>query len=245
MGLFMKLNIKKFVSVAILSTLFLCSCSTSQSQLKERFDLEKYKVVKNIDVNTFYTNEKYSYFYNFYSLSDKEAYFPLQTLPTINEKLLPYKENACLTSLYFRDQAPTYMVDHGYNYYPCWFFENQRIIFCPTISENECKVMFKNTYPSSVVSLQNQISVIENNGIYGYQMNILDQDYLNAVLSILYNCVEIPYDIYVVDGPATAGLYADVYFIPQDKQFSKDIVDEFLKIDTCFYFDKNALKNYN
>lgn len=241
----MKLNFKKVGTLFLLSTLFLCSCSSSQGKLKERFDLEKYSKIKNIDVNNFYSNDKYKMFYDCYAYFDKEAYFPLQTIPALDSDYLTYDEYVCVTSLYFRDKAPTYMKDHGYNFYPSWSFDLVRIVFYPTISENGCIIKFKDAQVSSIVSLQNIVSVIENNGVFGYQMNILDQEYLYAVLSVLYNCNDLPYDIYVVDGPRQEGLYADVYFIPQDNKFSKDIVDEFLKIDTCFYFDKTSLKNYN
>lgn len=240
----MKLNFKKGSIILLLTTLFMCSCSSSQSKLKERFDLEKYSEIKNLDINNFYSNEKYKMYYDLYNYYEKEAYFPLQTIPTLDSDYLTYDEYACATSLYFRDKAPRYMKDHGYNFYPSWSFDLVRIVFYPTISENGCALKFKDAKVSSIVSLQNIVSVIENNGVFGYQMNILDQEYLYAVLSILYNCNDLQYDIYVVDGPRQEGLYADVYFIPQDNKFSKDIVDEFLKIDTCFYFDKEGLKNY-
>lgn len=241
----MKFNFKKVGILFLLSNLFLCSCSSTQNKLKERFDLEKYKEIKNIDVNNFYTNEKYKNYYEFYNYYEKEAYFPLQTIPTLDSDYFTYDEYSCATSLYFRDKAPTYMKDHDYNFYPSWSFDLVRIVFYPTINESGCVIKFKDAQISSIVSLQNIVSVIENNGVFGYQMNILNKDYLYAVLSILYNCNDFAYDIYVVDGPSKDGLFADVYFIPQDNKFSKDIVEEFLKIDTCFYFDKISLKNYN
>ena len=249
-----KLNCVLLSIVYLLGTCSLTSCGKltyeeSQNKLKSNFKVEDYLYLKTFDNSDVF--EKFPYIYDPWWIYDtNKKYLKVTSVP----ELVYYygvdgnkDANDFLKYFGYDGDERYYFSKNNYTYYNFWSFDEKRILIYPNKTDDN-KYSF--SFTDGMIgdfgpNIGNWAALIESNGIFGFVLTFDDQDFLNYTLSMIYNTDNFDYDIYYIKyEPKHYELFCDMYLIPKDENFSKDIVIKFAELEDYAYFDMEAIRTY-
>jgi hypothetical protein len=245
-----KLNCVLLSIVYILGTCSFTSCGKltyeeSQNKLKSNFKVEDYLYLKTFDNSDVF--EKFPLVYIPDCIYDtSNTYLKVTSTPELVDyfRYDPYYND---NLNYFSSDGKEYFINNNYNYYNYWSFKNKRILIYPNKIDNDLySFCFTDSHIESFGQyIENWSSFIESNGVYGFVLTFCTQDFLDYTLSMLYNTNDFDYDIYFVKYEGNQyNFFCDIYLIPKDENFSKDIVIKFAELGNYAYFDMDAVRTY-
>lgn len=249
-----KINCILLSLVYILGTCSLTSCGKltyeqSKNKLKENFKVEDYKYLKTFDNSNVFA--KFELVYEESNLYNPNiTYTKVTTVP----ELVDYygSKEVTLTTDFMNHFGSTgdekdYFKKNNYSYYNFWAFNKKRILVYPNINSTG---QYSFSFTDSMLtdygqSIGNWAALIESNGIFGFVITFDKQEFLDYSLSMIYNTDNFEYDIYFNKHDVKdANIFFDMYLIPKNEKFSKDIVNKFAELGDFAYFDVETLKNY-
>lgn len=252
---------KIFKNLIILTTIFsslnLYSCNNSSSsdslkdtktKLKERFKVDDFLKVKQDELIYDYYGMKYDEGLDGV-LVNGDPFINLTKKPEYNEYYLQSK-NKVDDVIYF-SQHEYYFNYNGYKYYSNGFLE-EPIYLYPNVINDKYTFSFRYITSGTNQTLYPSFAdVLEYNGTYGYVFKVCQLSFFTFYLTQLaYNTPNFPFDIYCVedtiyysDGKTYNGVI-NIFLIPQDDKFSKEIVNKIYEIgENSYLVDLEAIKN--
>ncbi len=245
-----KLNCILLSLVYLLGTCSLTSCGKltyeeSKNKLKENFKVEDYLYLKDFDNSDIFEKFKYCYESAITYYEPSEPYLKTTEAPNVVDY---WEENRHRNNfLYcFSTTEGEYFIENSYTFYHFWALQNKRILIFPNKKNNNYSFSFvdeKIPDDDSGQFMENFVSLLEYNGSFGYVMSFNTQEFLNYTLSMLYNTDNLDYDIYFVKYEGgRLGFFFDIYLIPQEEKFSKEIVTKFAELGDFAYFDFERIR---
>lgn len=237
--------------VYLLGTCSLTSCGKltyeqSKNKLKDNFKVEEYLYLRDFDNSDVFEKYKYCYENAIEYCEPSKPYLKTTKKPNV---VSYWEENRYENNfLYcFSTTEKEYFIDNNYTFYHFWALENKRILIFPNKQDN-------NKYSFSLVDekipddfsgqfIENFVSLLEYDGSFGYVLSFYTQEFLDYTLSMLYNTDNLDYDIYFVKYEGgRLGFFFDIYLIPQEEKFSKNLVNKFAELGDFAYFDFDKIR---